>query len=52
VLLQEKGLTDAGMRAFAMTNLLQGDAGVQWQINLEGIKRLVGRGTEGGREGG
>ncbi|GAB5033712.1 alpha beta hydrolase [Nannochloropsis oceanica] len=41
VLLQEKGLTDAGMRAFAMTNLLQGDAGVQWQINLEGIKSAL-----------
>ena len=38
-MLRERGLADASMRAFALTNLLQGDAGMQWQINLEGIKR-------------
>lgn len=37
------GLTDPGMRAFALTNLLAPpEGGVKWQINLEGIRRYAG----------
>jgi len=37
--LQEKGLLDGGMRAFALTNVGQGEGGVRWEINLAGIER-------------
>jgi hypothetical protein len=37
--LQEKGLLDGGMRAFALTNVVQGEASVRWEINLAGIER-------------
>jgi len=45
----QKGLADPGMRAFALTNIVQAQStplqenggGVRWQINLEGIRRCV-----------
>uniref|UniRef100_I2CPM3 Alpha beta hydrolase fold protein n=1 Tax=Nannochloropsis gaditana (strain CCMP526) TaxID=1093141 RepID=I2CPM3_NANGC len=39
--LQEKGLLDGGMRAFALTNVVQGEAGVRWEINLAGIESAL-----------
>jgi hypothetical protein len=40
--IKSPGLTDPGMRAFALTNLVAPpEGGVRWQINLEGIRRCV-----------